>query len=149
MLVQDGPVDSQTLDFLFYGGTELGGGRWQSGLGSYMSSCLFVLLPLPIMGWGRWAGVGWGEGRKGHITARGYGGPEPASGSRGETLDLLCEAAPGCSGWRGVATGRQRIKKQELRASKHLKKQLGSGMLSQTLGCWEIKEFKASLPYKA
>lgn len=77
--MQDGPVDSQTLDFLFYGGTELGGGRWQSGLGSYMSSCLFVLLPLPIMGWGRWAGVVWGEGRKGHITARGYGGPEPAS----------------------------------------------------------------------
>lgn len=32
-------------------------------------------------------GVG-GEGRKGHITARGYGGLELASGSRGETQDL-------------------------------------------------------------
>lgn len=33
---------------------------------------------------------------------------------------------------------------------KHLiKKQLGSGTLSQTLGYREINEFKASLPYRA
>lgn len=48
----------------------------------YLRCCLCLL-------WGGGAGRGGeGEGRKGHITARGYGGLELASGSRGETQDL-------------------------------------------------------------